>query len=188
MMIRNLILAATTLAIAAPASSAETVAVPAFRSVELAGGGEVLVRPGAAQRVTIVNGSTSYTRIVVDKQGKLRIDACSSHCPRNYSLKIVIESPNVPPLAIHGGGDITASAGFASQGQLAVAIHGGGTIDARNVSSDHVSAAVSGGGNIKVRPLSSLSAAIRGGGEIAYSGNPSVSSAVTGGGALTRIR
>jgi hypothetical protein len=38
---------------AAPAPAAETVALPRFEGIELKGGGTVVVRQGAAQRVTL---------------------------------------------------------------------------------------------------------------------------------------
>ena len=108
------------------------------------------------------------------------------HCPRNYSLQIRIESPQLPDVAIAGGGLIRAAAGFAPQGELSAAIDGGGKIDAGAVDAGEVSAAVNGGGQISVRARSSLSAAVNGGGEIRYSGNPQVSSAIHGGGAVHR--
>jgi len=187
-MIRSLVLAAALIAVAAPASSAESVAVPAFNSIQLAGGGNVVVRPGPRQRVTIVSGSTSFTRFEGQDRGRLGIDTCNARCPRVYRLQLVIESPRVPDLAITGGGTITAAAGFAPQPQLSAAIRGGGVIDATRVRATGVSAAISGGGDIRVAPRSSLSAAIHGGGVIAYSGNPKVSSAVVGGGRIARLR
>ena len=173
------------LAAAAPALATEIVPVQQFRSVELRGGGKVTVVPGPAQRVTILQGSTSYTRFHVDG-GRLRIDACYRQCPRNLDLKIRIESPNVPDVGISGGGAITAARGFAPQNQLSAAVNGGGTIDMRALDAVDVSAAVNGGGRIFVRPRTSLSAAVRGGGEVRYSGNPQVSMAVAGGGDVRR--
>ena len=174
------------LAASAPALATEIVPVQKFRSVELRGGGEVTVVPGPAQRVTIVQGSTSYTRVYVDGQGKLKIDACYRQCPRNFNLQIRIESPRVPDVAISGGGAITALNGFAPQSHLSAAVNGGGTINMRALDAVDVSAAVNGGGRIFVRPRNALSAAVRGGGEIRYSGNPQVSMAVAGGGDVRR--
>jgi hypothetical protein len=169
----------------APALVAQPVAVPQFRSVELHGGGTVLVAPGAAETVTIVQGSTQFTRMYVDNEGKLIIDACNEQCPRNYQLRVEVRSPVVPPLAVHGGGAITTVPGFAPQAQIAVAVRGGGKIDARSVDAATVAAAVNGGGELLVRPRRSLAAAVNGGGNIRYWGNPSVSMAVRGGGAVT---
>jgi len=171
---------------ATPLAAAEPVPVPAFRSVELRGGGSVIIRPGPAQQVTIVEGSSQFTRMRVDGSGKLKIDACNERCPRHYRLTIEIRSPSVPDAAIAGGGTITAAPGFAPQGEIAVAVNGGGQIDVRALSVANVSAAVNGGGRILTGRSSSLSAAVNGGGEIRYASSRSVSSAIHGGGSVRR--
>jgi hypothetical protein len=180
------VVVAAALALPVQTHAAETVPVPAFRSIDLRGGGDVTIVPGPVQRVTIVAGSSRFTHIYLAKEGQLRIDACNRQCPRNYPLQIRIESPSMPSVAIAGGGTIVAARGFAPQHQLWAAIKGGGTIDVRSVQANDVSAAVSGGGTIFVRPRATLSAAVQGGGDIRYSGNPQVSMAVSGGGDVRR--
>src|SRR5690349_1906624 len=86
---------------AAPLAAAETVPVPAFRSVELRGGGDIVVRRGPAQ-VTIVEGSTQFTSFAVDNDGQLKIDACNANCPRHYELRIEVSYPTVLPMGIKG--------------------------------------------------------------------------------------
>jgi hypothetical protein len=176
------------LAISVPAAAAEIVPVPAFRSIELRGGGTVVVRPASAQRVVFTHGSSRFTKVSVEPNGKLRIEACRSRCPENYRLEMVVESPRMPDVAISGGGKVTAARGFAAQPQLSVAVRGGGRIDARAVSARKVSAAVSAGGDIGVRPQDMLSAAVNAGGTIRYQGNPKVSNAVNAGGSVQRER
>ena len=173
------------LAASAPALATELVSVPGFRSVELRGGGIVTLVPGPSQRVTIEEGSSRFTRMRVTPDGKLRIDTCNEQCPRIYRLRVVIQSPRVPDLAVAGGGMITTSGGFGPESQLSAAIHGGGRIDARSVDAANVSAAVNGGGELLVRARASLSAAVNGGGHVRYWGNPNVSMAVRGGGAVS---
>jgi len=168
-----------------PAVADEMVPVPAFRSAELVGGGVVTVVRGPAQRVIIVEGSSHITRISVDRDRQLRIDTCQENCPPNYRLRVVIQSPDVPALAVQGGGVISTAAGFAPQHQLGVAVHGGGKIDARSVDAASVAAAVDGGGDLLVRPRASLTAAVNGGGHIRYVGNPAVTSAIHGGGSVS---
>jgi hypothetical protein len=177
----------TALAASAPALATEAVPVPAFRSVQLRGGGEVSIRPGPVQRVTVVEGSANVTRFRVGRDGQLKIDVCDGNCPRRYRLRVDIQSPYAPDVAIAGGGLIRASAGFPAQRQLSTAVAGGGKIDMLAVSAGSVNAAVHGGGLIAVRPRSSLAAAVNGGGEVRYAGNPAVSSAINGGGAVHRI-
>jgi Putative auto-transporter adhesin, head GIN domain len=175
-------------AASAPAVATEVIPVPQFRAVQLRGGGVVTVVPGPAQRVTIVEGSSQFTQMRIEDGGKLRIDTCNERCPRLYRLRVQIQSPRVPDLAISGGGQITTADGFHAQPQLSAAVLGGGRIDARSVDAGNVSAAVNGGGELLVRVRSVLSAAVNGGGLVRYWGSPSVNMAVHGGGAVRQAR
>jgi hypothetical protein len=169
-------------AVSAPALAIETVAVPAFRAIELRGGGSVTVVPGSAQRVTIVEGSSQFTRIRVERDGKLKIDTCNDRCPQHYRLRIQVQAPRVPDLAVNGGGLISVQSGFGSQPQLNAAVNGGGKVGTRAVDAATVAAAVNGGGELLVRARSNLSAAVNGGGLVRYVGNPRVASVIHGGG------
>ena len=170
----------------APALATELVPVSGFRSVELRGGGMVDVVPGPSQRVVILQGSSDITRIYVEHDGQLRIDTCMQLCPADYRLRVEIQSPHAPSLAVDGGGQMVTGPGFTPQQQLSAAINGGGHIDARSVDAIHVSAAVNGGGGILVRPRAALSAAVNGGGSVRYLGNPATSIAIRGGGSVSR--
>lgn len=181
---RILPLFAFALAASAPALATETVVVPTFQSIELRGGGDILLKRAPVQRVAITEGSRQFTSVEVLSRGRLRIDACNAQCPRNYRVSILVESPTVPILAIDGGGKITVAEGFAGQRQLVVAVNGGGIVDATRVAVDTATAAVSGGGEIKVRPLRALTAAVNGGGLVRYWANPRVTTAIRGGGAV----
>lgn len=166
--------------------AAEPVSVPTFRSVDLRGGGSIVFTPGAAQRVTLVEGSSRVTRLSVDRSGRLTISACDGRCPANYKLRIEIHAPQMPDVALNGGGAIRAATGFRPQLRIAAAINGGGHIDLRALRTDAATAAVKGGGEIKVQARVSLMAAVAGGGAVRYWGNPRVSSAVQGGGWVGR--
>ncbi|CAA9512163.1 MAG: hypothetical protein AVDCRST_MAG44-1450 [uncultured Sphingomonas sp.] len=178
---------AAVFAVSAPALAVEQVPVSGFRSVELRGGGEVTVRPGPVQRVTILEGSSLVSHIYLVRDRKLRIDVCNGRCPLRYRLRVEIQSPNAPDVAISGGGSIRAAGGFAPQRDMSAAVHGGGIIDVRSVPVANVSAAVHGGGQIFVQPMGSLSAAVMGGGQVRYAGNPQVSMAVHGGGLVRPV-
>ena len=171
---------------ATPSLAAEVVPFPPFDSLQLRGGGEVSIRPGPVQTVTLNQGSRQFTTFTMDRRGRLTIDACNRHCPRNYRLRIEIQSPTVPDVAIMGGGEIVAARGFGPQPQVSAAIHGGGEIDLRSVRARDVSAAINGGGKIVTGNSSSLSIAVNGGGEVRYSGNPQLSTAIVGGGTVSR--
>ena len=168
----------------APALAGEVVPVPRFSAIELRGGGNVMVAPGPFERVTIVEGSSRFTHLHVDRRGSLKIDTCNENCPHFYRLRIEIQSPRVPALAVSGGGAISVAPGFASQPEITAAVQGGGRVDTRAIEGIDVSAAVQGGGELLVRARSNLSGAVSGGGLVRYWGNPQVSSAINGGGSI----
>lgn len=166
-----------------PALASEPIPVPHFNSVQLKAGGDVSIVPGPVQRVILVNGSREFTHFRMRHGGQLEIStSCDSLCPHNYNLRIQIESPEVPDVAVNAGGTIVAGRGFAPQRDVSAAVLAGGTIDLRAIQADQVSAAVNAGGDIYVRPRLSLNAAVNAGGDIHYSGNPQVSMAVANGG------
>jgi hypothetical protein len=178
---------------AQPAPAAETVALPRFEGIELRGGGSVVVRQGAVQRVTLVEGSTAQTRVRVEPRGRnglarLVVDACRDQCPRDYRLRIEIVTPDVSAVAVNGGGRIDVARGFSPRRHVSAAVNGGGQIDLRALPARDVAAAVNGGGHLQVTASGSLAAAINGGGAILYWGDPQVSSSIRGGGAVTRGR
>ena len=184
---KPLLLAAATLALAVPAAAQTPVAVPAFDSIELRGGGHVTIRHGARQRVTLVRGNTEMTQFRVDRNGQLTIQACVRRC-RNYDLRIEIVTPEVDAAAIHGGGAIRTEGSFPGQSSLAVAINGGGAIDVRSVAARNVAASIRGGGVIRTDARDSLAASINGGGAITYLGNPTTTVSINGGGTVSRAR
>lgn len=179
------LLAAALLAGAAPGMAQEVVPLPKFESIELNGGGSVLLRHGPVQRVTIRSGSTQFTEVRVrGRDRRLVIDACNARCPRRYDLEIEIVIPHVEAVSVNGGGEIVAADGFPRQKSVAAAVHGGGEIDLRALPVREAAAAVQGGGRLLVRPDESLAASVHGGGEILYWGDPEVASSIEGGGVV----
>ena len=168
----------------APALASELVPLPRFDAVELRGGGSVTVVPGPVERVTIIEGSTRFTRLYVDRERTLKIDTCNGDCPHSYRLRVEIQSPNVPTLAVDGGGAISAGSGFGPQRRLVAAVNGGGIIDTRALDAGEVTAAVNGGGKLFVRARSALTGAVHGGGSVRYWGNPRVTTVIQGGGSI----
>ncbi len=160
--------------------------MPHFDSVELEGGGHAVIRYGDVQQVRLIRGSTAYTHFTVEDGRKLRIDACNSDCPRNYDLEVEITTPHIEALAVDGGGAIDSEGGFQPPHRLGLAIEGGGKIDARAMNAESATAAIDGGGVIRVRAERELRAAINGGGNIRYWGNPRVTQAIDGGGEVER--
>jgi hypothetical protein len=172
------------LAASVPAVADEIVPVPQFQGVQLRGGGEVVIVPGPAERVRILEGSSRFTHIYVDRQRTLKIDVCNENCPQLYRLRVEIQSPRVPTLAVDGGGTMSVASGFGPEREITMAVNGGGRIDTRAVDASDVTAAVNGGGELFVRAASNLTGAVHGGGTIRYWGNPQVTSAIAGGGSV----
>jgi hypothetical protein len=171
----------------ATAAAARTpVAVPAFDSIGLEGGGRVTVRHGATQSLTLVRGSLDMTRFTVARDGKLEIDACVRTC-RNYDLEVEIVTPVLEGVGIEGGGSIRAEGAFPEADTLALGISGGGEIDMRAIHAATIAAGIDGGGSILAFARDRLAAGIDGGGEIRYLGNPTVTSGINGGGSVSPI-
>ena len=186
-MIARLLSASAFAALLASGAIAQTaVPVAHFDGVELRGGGHIVFRYGAVQRMTLLKGSTQYTRFEMEDSNKLVISACNENCPMHYDLEIEITTPDIEAVAVAGGGQIEVASGFPAQRNIDVAIKGGGQIDARNLKASSANAAVSGGGQIDIGTTRALTAAVNGGGQIHYSGNPSVTSAINGGGEVNR--
>jgi len=179
------VLIATPLLMAAPSFAGTNVSVAPFKSVHLLGGGHVIFHHGATQHVTLVKGSTQFTRFEIHGD-ELTISACNASCPNHYDLEIDIISPDIEGVAIEGGGEIESRGDFPKQGKIGAAVAGGGSIDIRTMAADEVDAAVNGGGDIKTKPVRALHAAVNGGGDISYSGNPEVTSAINGGGSVSK--
>src|SRR5580692_6578369 len=107
------------------AQAGGTIQTGRFDSVELRGGGHVVLRHGAAERVTLLAGNTQYTRIRIEDGDKLVIDACNSDCPNHYDLEIEIVTPDIQGVSIEGGGHVETASGFPAQSAIAAAVEGG---------------------------------------------------------------
>lgn len=180
--------AAAAALLAVPTAGAQTpIQVPRFDSVQLRGGGDLVIRHGAQQRVTMLSGDRSLAGFDVERDGTLVIRACRTSC-RHQNLRVEIVTPEVDAVAIHGGGTIRAEGAFPTEDNFAVAIAGGGAIDVRAVPARNVAASINGGGRIRTAAASTLAASIRGGGAIYYTGDPAKSVSIDGGGSVERDR
>jgi len=169
------------------AGSAETVIpVGSFRSVTLRNGGEVIVRHGSSPRVTLLQGTTEYSKATIVDGDRLVIDRRSDRCPRGYRLAVEVLVPSVDDVKVMDGGTIRTEGSFPQQSELQVTVENGGTIDLRSMPADRVTAAVHSGGRIFTTPRATLSARIAEGGIVTYWGRPNVTSSVKDGGVVTR--
>jgi hypothetical protein len=174
------------LALAAPGAAQTPMPVRAFDSLRLVGGGEVVLRHGTAQRVTILSGDPSLADIRVERDGSLVVSPCRRSCnQRDFRVEVV--TPALDAVAITGGGRIRSEA-FPARASIALAVSGGGELDARAMPAASVVAAVQGGGRIATTAERSLVSAINGGGAIVFRGDPVRTTSINGGGSVTRDR
>ena len=172
-----------------PASFAqETIQLAPFTSIALGDGAHAVLRPAATHRVTLVKGSTEYSRVVVTEAGELAIEKCKRKCPKGYELEIEVFAPYVTRISLANSGRIQSREGFPRQGELTVAVEHGGTIDVRSIVADRVTAFVNQGGGIFTVPRAWLFASVNQGGSVTYWGDPQVKSSIEHGGAVTRGR
>jgi len=169
----------------ASASAQQPLALASFRSVALSSGGEVVIRYGPAQSVSVLSGSIQRASPTVEG-GRLRIGRCRPDCPHGERLRVEIVTPSLDAVAVDNGGTIVVADGFPRQAELSAAVEQGGRIDARGIEAARVSASVAQGGIIFTRPVTALAASVRHGGIVTYWGDPSVTRAVQGGGVVQR--
>ena len=175
-------------AVAFVSSSVAATAIPvgSFDSIALSDGGRVVVRYGPVQRVSMIQGDPSYTRVRVDDE-RLVIESSDGRCPRGYRLEIEVVTPRLTALSVSNGGTVQTAGAFPGVGSLSLAVENGGTVDARSIVADRVNAAVDQGGRIFTTARDSLRAAVDSGGVITYWGDvKDVRESVRHGGVVSR--
>lgn len=185
------LLAITTLsttALAFPASLAAQTVIPLgqFRSVELHDGGDVIVRHGPTQRVTILTGSLRSTGVRIMDGQRLVIDNCRRECPPHDQLQIEVVTPAISAVSVSNGGTLQSLGTFPAQAVISAGVEQGGTIDIRSMAAAAVDASVHSGGRIFTNPLETLVGTITSGGGITYWGDVRVKQFVRDGGAVAR--
>jgi beta-lactamase regulating signal transducer with metallopeptidase domain len=176
---------ATLSAVAAPVATQPGIPLTSsFSSVELRNGGTVTLIHGASPRVTLVAGDPEQASISVRDDGRLVIDRCPAHCPREHGFEVEVVTPALAAIAVAEGGTIQSRGEFPPQTQIGVAVSQGGTVDLRSLAVTNVTASVYSGGRIFVKPASTLSAEVEQGGVITYWGDAVVESSVRHGGVV----
>lgn len=168
----------------AAAEAGQTIPVPAFKTVEVHGGGHAVLRHGSVQRVVLLKGDPKIAEIRVTPEGELLLAPCKDWCWGEHELEVEITTPAIAGVSVHGGGDLDASGDYPVQPSLAVSVHGGGDADLRAIPAETVSASVHGGGDAEVRATRMLNASVHGGGTLRYWGHPHVTAATHGGGSI----
>ena len=160
--------------------------VEQFRSVELHSGGNVIVRHGKTQRVTMLEGSLRYSRVRLAGGQRLVIEKCVQECPRNYQMQIEVITPEISAVSVSNGGTVQSRGAFPAQAAIEAAVAQGGTIDIRSIPADAVDASVDSGGRIFTHPRETLAATVFSGGAITYWGNARVEQSVRDGGFVAK--
>lgn len=162
--------------------------VPAFDSVELAGGNNVVIHVGGRQSVVVKADDNLLRRVTTKVQsGTLVIGNTPGSLMTNLAGggNVVVTGIETESLTVtlSGSGNLT---GTGSAGSLAVTLSGSGNAWFTGLAADDVHAVLSGSGNIFVTASKSLDASLPGSGTIVYAGNPrAVTKSVTGSGVVT---
>ena len=185
-----------------PATQARDVAT--FKSVELAGSNNVVVRVGEKQSVVVRADDNLLDRVTTEVQsGKLVIANTPGSFTTESPMIVEVTVPTLDALTLTGSGNIVVDGieaerfevslpgngtltGSGSAARLDVTVGGSGTVQFTRLVADAVRALVSGSGSIFVTATESIDASVSGSGAIIYTGNPpSVTRSVTGSGAIT---
>lgn len=162
----------------------QAMTLPPFESVALSSGGQVTIRHGPAQSVTVRQGNAPI-RV---SGGRLVIEHCRRGCRRGERLEVEIVTPRLASASVSDGGLLRVLGRFPGQAALAASVADGGALDLRALPARQVTASVAHGGIILVSPGERLTASVRQGGRISYWGTPVVQSAIEGGGVVERGR
>lgn len=181
----------------------ETRNVGAFTNIVASGAYNIEVQVGSKQSLKIT-ADDNLLPILTTKvsNGTLELDSTKSYSTKT-SIKVVITVPRLNDLTIAGAGNVnvknlnSAETKFLISGSgtvvatgsakhLSAEVTGSGNIELDRVASEKVDARITGSGNINVRPIKSLQAVITGSGNIVYVAKEglSVSKQVSGSGSI----
>jgi len=183
---------------------AQTRDVPAFHSVELAGGNNVVIRVGGKQGVVVKADDNLVNRVTTNVQsGTLVVGNTPGNLRTKSPMSVEVTVPTLDALTLTGGGNIVVTGikaesltvalsgsgnvtGSGTATSLGVTLDGSGNVWFTHVAARNVHAVLSGSGNILVTATKSLRASVPGSGTISYAGDPQdVTKTITGAGAIT---
>jgi uncharacterized ubiquitin-like protein YukD len=176
----------STIALASSGAAQTVIPLTQFRSVELHDGGQVFLRHGSTQRVTVLSRDLRCTRVQVADGQRLVILNRVGECPRNHQLQIEVITPEIAAISVSDGGTVQSLGAFPVQGAIDANVEQGGTIDIRAIPADVVDASVDSGGRIFTNPRKTLAATVVSGGIITYWGDVHVKRSVRDGGVVAR--
>lgn len=185
-------------------AATQTRDVPAFHSVELAGGNNVVIHVGGKQSVVVKADDNLLNRVTTNVQsGTLVIGNTPGSLTTKSPMSVEVTVPTLNALTLAGGGNIVVNGikaesltvalsgsgnvtGSGTATSLGVTLDGSGNVWFTRVAAKDVHAVLSGSGNIFITATKSLDASVPGSGTISYAGNPQVvTKSVTGSGAIS---
>jgi hypothetical protein len=176
--------------LASPGAAQSVIPLGQFRSVELHNGGNVILRHGPTQRVTLLTGSLQCTQVRLADGQRLVINngGHGRDCRRHERLRIEVITPELSAVSVSNGGTLQSIGAFPVQAAIEADVEQGGMIDIRSIAAEDVDASVHSGGRIFTNARETLTAAIDSGGGITYWGDARVRQSVRHGGAVARGR
>ena len=178
--------------------------VPAFHSVELAGGNNVVIHVGGKQSVVVKADDNLVNRVTTKvESGTLVIGNTPGSLTTKSPMSVDVTVPTLDALTLAGGGNIVVDGikaesltvtlsgsgnvtGSGTATSLGVTLDGSGNVWFTGVAANDVHAVLSGSGNIFVTATKTLAASVPGSGTISYTGHPqAVTKSVTGSGEIT---
>ncbi len=192
----------TTVGSGVPATQARS--VTPFRSIDLAGSNNVVIRVGGKQSVLVRADDNLLDRVTTEVQsGELVIANTPGSLTAKSPMSVEVNVPTLTALTLTGSGNIVVDdiraenlkvrlpgsgtlTGSGTATRLDVTVSGSGAVQFTRLVANDVSAGVSGSGSIFITATKTLDASVSGSGVIIYVGNPQdVTKSVTGSGAIT---
>ena len=177
--------------------------LPSFRSVELAGSNNVVIRVGEKQSVVVKGDDNLLDRVTTRvESGSLVIGNTPGSFETKSPMSVEVTVPALTALSVTGSGNcwvsgirtksftvsVSGSGVVTAEGSasnLEASVSGSGVAKLSQLVARDVTAVVSGSGDVFVTATHSLDASIPGSGAIVYSGNPQeVTKSITGSGAI----
>jgi len=178
--------------------------VAAFKSVELAGGNNVVIHVGGAQSVVVKADDNFLNRVTTEvHSGRLVIANTPGSLSTRSPMSVDVVVPTLSVLTLSGSGNIVVEGldtesltvalpgsgmltGSGAVKRLDVTVSGSGVVQFTRLVANDAKAVVSGSGSILITATKSLDASVPGSGAIIYNGSPqSVTKSVTGTGVIT---
>ncbi len=121
-----------------------------FSGVGFYESGEVIIRQGSEQKVTVTGDGNILDRLILDVDNRFLDIELERGCYKNYDLTVEITIPNLDRVSLHGSGDVEIM-DFDQQKSLDLHISGSGGIKMHEFNGlESMDAHISGSGDIRI--------------------------------------